>query len=94
MWWGRKKSFYSHQPSRKSYWKIRSGTKACSLWTYRQDAGLDELVIEGISGHSMRVGVAQDLLNSGASMPIIMQRGRWSKTDTVMRYVEQSNCAG
>ncbi len=55
-----------------------------------RNAGLDELVIEGISGHSMRVGAAQDLLNSGASMPIIMQRGRWSKTDTVMRYVEQS----
>ena len=57
-----------------------------------RNAGLDELVIEGISGHSMRVGAAQDLLNSGASMPIIMQRGRWSKTDTVMRYVEHSNC--
>lgn len=52
-------------------------------------AGLDESAIEGISGHSMRVGAAQDLLNSGASMPIIMQRGRWSKTDTVMRYVER-----
>ena len=56
-------------------------------------AGLDELVIEEISGHSMRVGAAQDLLNSGASMPIIMQRGRWSKTDTVMRYLEHSGCA-
>ncbi|MBT8587065.1 tyrosine-type recombinase/integrase [Polynucleobacter paneuropaeus] len=56
-----------------------------------RDAGLDELVIEGISGHSMRVGAAQDLLNSGASMPIIMQRGRWSKTDTVMRYLEHTN---
>ena len=57
-------------------------------------AGLDEMVIEGISGHSMRVGAAQDLLNSGASMPIIMQRGRWSKTDTVMRYLEHSSCTG
>ena len=57
-------------------------------------AGLNESAIEGISGHSMRVGAAQDLLNSGASMLIIMQRGRWSKTDTVMRYVEHSNCAG
>jgi len=57
-----------------------------------RDAGIDELVIEGISGHSMRVGAAQDLLNSGASMPIIMQRGRWSKTDTVMRYLEHGNC--
>ena len=54
-------------------------------------AGLDKSEIEGISGHSMRVGAAQDLLSSGASMPIIMQRGRWSKTDTVMRYVGRLN---
>ena len=58
-----------------------------------RSAELDELVVQGISGHSMRVGAAQDLLNSGASMPIIMQRGRWSKTDTVMRYLEHSGCA-
>jgi len=51
-------------------------------------SGLSESEIKNISGHSMRVGAAQDLLNSGASMPIIMQRGRWSKTDTVMRYIE------
>jgi len=51
-------------------------------------AGLDESVIKGISGHSMRVGAAQDLLSSGASMPTMMQKGRWSKSDTVMRYVE------
>ena len=51
-------------------------------------AGLDESIIRGISGHSMRVGAAQDLLSSGASMPIMMQKGRWSKSDTVMRYVE------
>jgi site-specific recombinase XerD len=56
-----------------------------------QKAELDESEIENISGHSIRVGAAQDLLNSGASMPIIMQRGRWSKTDTVMRYVEHSH---
>jgi hypothetical protein len=54
-------------------------------------AGLDESEIKGISGHSMRVGAAQDLLNSGASMPIIMQRERWSKTDMVMRYVGRIN---
>ena len=54
-------------------------------------AGLDESVIEGISGHCMRVGAAQDLLNSEASMTIIMQRGRWSKTDTVIRYLEHVN---
>jgi integrase len=56
-----------------------------------RNAGLDELIIEGISGHSLRVGAAQYLLNSGASMPVIMQRGRWTKTDTVMRYLEYSS---
>ena len=49
---------------------------------------LDPSVIQQISGHSMRVGAAQDLLLSGVSMPIIMNRGHWSQTDTVMRYVE------
>lgn len=49
---------------------------------------LDTSVIQQISGHSIRVGAAQDLLLSGASLPMIMNRGRWSKTDTVMRYVE------
>lgn len=52
-------------------------------------AGFDELTIREISGHSTRVGAAQDLLLSGASLPIIMNRGRWSKSDTVMRYVEK-----
>ncbi len=51
-------------------------------------ANLDPHIIKRISGHSMRVGAAQDLLLSGASMPMIMSRGRWSKTDTVMRYIE------
>lgn len=51
---------------------------------------LDPSVIQQISGHSMRVGAAQDLLLSGASLPMIMNRGRWSKTDTVMRYIESA----
>lgn len=52
-------------------------------------AKLDEVLVKKISGHSLRVGAAQDLLTSGASMPIIMNRGRWTKTDTVMKYLEQ-----
>jgi integrase len=54
-----------------------------------RQAGLDSDLITRISGHSFRVGAAQDLLASGASMPTIMQRGGWSKSDTVMRYLEQ-----
>jgi site-specific recombinase XerD len=53
-------------------------------------AGLSETVVQSISGHSMRVGGAQDLLNVGASLPQIMVKGGWAKTDTVMRYVERT----
>lgn len=59
-----------------------------------RNAQLDELLVQNISGHSCRVGAAQDLVNAGASLPIIMSKGRWSKTDTVMRYVEQISIAG
>jgi site-specific recombinase XerD len=54
-----------------------------------RQANFDEKLVREISGHSTRVGAAQDLLLSGASLPIIMNRGRWSKPDTVMRYVEK-----
>lgn len=60
---------------------------------YKQVArkvNLSNEIVQNISGHSMRVGAAQDLLIGGASLSIIMSRGRWSKTDTVMRYIEYS----
>jgi integrase len=56
-----------------------------------KDANIPKEIIDHISGHSMRVGAAQDLMKLGASMPTIMHRGRWSKTDTVMRYLEGAN---
>jgi site-specific recombinase XerD len=49
---------------------------------------VDQSTIKNISGHSLRVGAAQDLMLSGAPLPIIMNRGRWSKIDTLMRYIE------
>jgi hypothetical protein len=56
-----------------------------------KDAKLPKEMVNKISGHSMRVGAAQDLLKSGASMPAIMHKGRWAKTDTVMRYLDGVN---
>ena len=49
---------------------------------------VDSKIIKNISAHSTRVGAAQDLMLSGISMPIIMNRGRWSKIDTLMKYLE------
>jgi len=60
---------------------------------YRQlarRAGLTEADVRRVSGHSLRVGAAQDLLLAGASFEELMRRGRWKKVSTVMRYVEQA----
>jgi len=54
------------------------------------ESRIDPEILKDISSHSARVGAAQDLMLSGVSLPIIMNRGRWSKTDTVMRYIENS----
>lgn len=42
--------------------------------------------IEGISSHSIRVGVAQDNIAAGEALPAIMQAYRWRDAKTVMRY--------
>ena len=51
-------------------------------------AGLPGEVVEGISGHSTRVGAAQDMVASGIEMPAILQSGRWKTTAMVNRYAE------
>ena len=56
-----------------------------------QAANFPKEQIRNISGHSMRVGAAQDLLIYGQSLPTIMVRGRWSKPDTAIRYEENAN---
>jgi integrase len=58
--------------------------------TLARKAGLGESIIKNMSGHSTRVGCAHDLLNTGASLPQIMVKGGWAKTDTVLRYVERT----
>ncbi|ERK09010.1 GST-loxP-cre recombinase fusion protein [Pantoea sp. AS-PWVM4] len=41
----------------------------------------------GWSGHSARVGAAQDMARKGFSVAQIMQEGTWTRTETVMRYI-------
>ncbi len=40
------------------------------------------------SGHSARVGVCQDMVASGFSLPEVMQAGGWKSPDMVARYSE------
>ena len=43
-----------------------------------------------VSGHSLRVGAAQDLLIKGFDMAAIMRAGGWSSTQTVSKYLRFS----
>ena len=58
---------------------------------YKKYAKLICLDCKLISGHSLRIGCAQDLMINGKDLSVIMNRGRWSKIDTVMRYIENKN---
>jgi integrase len=51
-----------------------------------QRAGLTADDIIRISGHSTRVGAAQDMLRYGEQLPAIMQAGRWQTATMVARY--------
>ena len=52
-------------------------------------AGLPEATVAGLSGHSARVGAAQDMIAAGIELPAILQAGRWKSTAMVNRYGEQ-----
>ena len=43
-----------------------------------------------VSGHSLRVGAAQDLLIKGYDLAAIMRAGGWSNAETVSRYLRFS----
>lgn len=51
-------------------------------------ANVDKEIIKKISAHSTRVGAAQNLLRSGENLATILNKGRWTKIDTAMRYLE------
>ena len=54
-------------------------------------AGVDQVVITQLSGHSMRVGAAQDMMASGIGILPVMQAGGWRSMNIVGRYVQEAN---
>jgi site-specific recombinase XerD len=57
------------------------------LKSLAQRAQLPEAAAKNISGHSLRVGAAQDWAIRGISLPQLMVLGGWEKSDTVIRYI-------
>lgn len=51
-------------------------------------AGISKDEITKLSGHSMRVGAAQDMAATGIDLGAIMHAGGWKSPDMVMRYIE------
>ena len=47
--------------------------------------GIESDLVKKISGHYMRLGCAQDLVNLGASLPIIISMGRCTRADAIMK---------
>jgi len=56
-------------------------------------AGLNSDIIATLSGHSMRVGAAQDLMTDGAGLLPIMKAGGWKSINVIGRYVECAEIA-
>jgi site-specific recombinase XerD len=50
--------------------------------------GMSEKQVNEVSGHSVRVGAAQDLLALNIDLGSVMQAGRWKSTRMPMRYAE------
>ena len=52
-------------------------------------AGIEADLAGRLSGHSTRVGAAQDMVAHGIEMPAIQQAGRWKSTAMATRYGER-----
>ena len=47
-------------------------------------------IANNLSGHSMRIGAAQDMMVAGFDALAIMQAGGWKSANVVLRYVEKA----
>ena len=54
-----------------------------------REAGLPAGLADRLSGHSTRVGAAQDMVAAGIGLPAILQAGRWKSPAMVNRYGER-----
>ncbi len=54
-------------------------------------AGLDPAEVDAFSGHSLRVGAAQDLLCAGYDAAAIMRAGGWKSVNILGRYLEMAD---
>jgi hypothetical protein len=73
----------SQQSWRRGATALASGEMSRTLKRLARQAVLEPSMV---SGHSARVGMAQDLVARGADLPAVMQAGRWAMP---ARYAER-----
>lgn len=56
-----------------------------------QNAGCSKDIIQKLSGHSMRIGAAQDMITDGMGILPIMRAGGWRTVHVVARYTENAD---
>ncbi|MBF0421168.1 MAG: tyrosine-type recombinase/integrase [Magnetococcales bacterium] len=69
--------------------EVKRGTRLSTTDVYRSIRRLGKLIGIDVSGHSCRVGMAQDLTANGAELVAIMQAGRWKSPTMPARYSER-----
>ena len=62
----------------------------CLIKNAAKREGFDPTIVDEFSGHSMRVGAAQDLLKMGYDTAAIMRAGGWKSVGVLARYLEQA----
>lgn len=71
--------------------KLSPGTINRILKKLAKRIQLKSEIVAKISSHSTRVGAAQELLYAGSTLLQVMQRGGWSATKSVLRYVTHAD---
>lgn len=68
---------------------LEAGSVSRILKRLGREAGLPTDQVRRLSGHSPRVGIAQDMVAAGVELPAIMQAGGWRSPEMVARYTER-----
>jgi integrase len=68
---------------------LEAGSVSRILKRLGREVGLPAEQVSRLSGHSLRVGVAQDMVAAGIELPAIMQAGGWRSPEMVARYTER-----
>ena len=69
---------------------LSTTTVKALIKTSARDAGLPQDIVNQFSGHSLRVGAAQDLLCAGFDTVAIMRAGGWRSVNVLSRYLEKA----